>query len=123
MSAFIVSEECMHRCVKAMLPDDIDSSCEERDELGRKLFGMNQRAVQARYGVRSDGYDAVPEYRYKPIIPNRYAALKALCALKYQCSEGDVPSEPLFKELAEAVNDLALEIAMSAPEYDRAMWG
>lgn len=121
MSAFIVSEACMHRCVKAMLPDE--ASCEEGDELGRKLFAMNQRAVQARYGVRKDGYDAVPEYRYVSVIPDRYAALKALCSLKYQCSEGDVPEEPLYKELSEAVSELALKIAMSAPEYERAAWG
>lgn len=119
MSAFIISEKTMHLCVRAMLDEGKFVSHREKDDMGKELFAMNQRAVQARYGKRDDGYDAVPDYRYQSQLPDRVSMFKALECLLYQCSEGDVPEEKLYIRVSEKRDELAREIVRHSKEYER----
>jgi hypothetical protein len=101
MSAFIVSAETMHRVVQAV------GDTEAPTALGRALFDMNRRAVLARYPGDED-YAAVPPYQWVPRKMSAIEAFKAIECLLYQCSEGNVPDEPLFATLVAARDRLGV---------------
>ena len=50
-------------------------------------------------------------------------AHKSTACLLYQCSEGDVPENPLYKALEELRSALAEHLVTSTPEWDAALWG
>lgn len=92
--------------------------------LGRELYAMNQAAIIARNGDRpDDDYQAVPDFRFTPELLGQDGdgwrvdaaespAVVAVRELIYKCSEGDVPSLPLYRRL---VADLArLEVEWRA---------
>ena len=89
------------------------------DKLGTELIRMNYRALAARYG------DDVPSdvlYRYRREDYMKHNRLKAMCCLRYQCSEGDVPDCDLYQRLTDAIHSLAYIIATSTQEYNDAPW-
>ncbi len=124
MSAFIVTNACIHRCVAVLARE-----YENKDDLGAALLAMNVLAVGERYGAtkatvdeQCDTYAAPYKFeRGYPCLP--VESVKALRCLRYQCSEGAVPEEPLYKRLDAAINDLQSEIVSSLPGYDKASWG
>jgi hypothetical protein len=101
-------------------------------KLGRELYRMNQAAVIARYGDRpDDDYQAIPEFRFTPgllegngdgwrVTDGESAAVSAVAELVYQCSEGDVPTWPLYQRLAEAEQQLREEWKAGAAERAKA---
>lgn len=115
MSAFLVSNATMNRVVAAINDEA------KRTEFGKALFAMNHRALNARYNdpiITEAEIDLTSS-------PRNYSAIekyKAIMCLKYQCSEGDVPDEPLFKELEELGNQVAHDIAHDHPEYSKVPW-
>ena len=133
MSAFIVSDACMQKCVTAMLgPGD---SCEYADELGDRLYAMNLEAVRVRYDDRSP--DALPgsgipeafKWRVKPA--NFYdprerkdwcCYVKALQCLLYQCTEGNVPEYDLYRRIERRINEIDRTIVSGLSEYQEAPW-
>jgi hypothetical protein len=119
MSAFIVSEACMHKVVSAL--HDERASCEDCDRLGRELYAMNARAVAARYRDRVVVGDG-STYRYSPRVPTPIEALKALECLRCQCTEGDMDRETLYSRLTDRINDLRADIVRELPEYSVAPW-
>lgn len=98
--------------------------------LGRELYKMNQAAVIARYGNRpDDDYQAVPDYTFNPddtadlewrAEGDESPAVQAVSCLVYQCSEGDVPTWPLYKRLVTEQKRLEAEWAKGAAERARA---
>lgn len=50
-------------------------------------------------------------------------ALKSLRCWLYQCSEGNVPEQPLFKALERYAGDLAFHIVAELPGWNAAEWG
>ena len=124
MSSFIVSEGTMQRVVTAMRRPE--GACEDADDLGQRLYGMNQRAIGARY-KRTE--DFVPSFQWTVrMLPDEgdrkgwCELLKAVDCLVYQCGEGDVPKEALFQELEACRDKLRREIVRGLPEYDAAPW-
>ena len=121
MSAFIISEETMHRVVHAFdKHGDIRAmNCESLDRLGERLYALNNAAIVARYGEPDD----VPAYQYRPLgnVPAVHM-YKALDCLIYQCSEGDVPDLPDFKMLTCLRAKLAMVIVDDLPDYQSAPW-
>jgi len=123
MSAFIVSERTMQRVVTAMRREE--GAWEDACQLGRDLYAMNHRAIEARYGEPQ----YVPPFEWTvQMLPDEgdrkrwCELLKALDCLLYQCSEGDVPKEALYKQLEACRNKLRAEIVHGLPEYDKAPW-
>jgi hypothetical protein len=133
MSAFLVSTATMNAVLDGMM--NIRDRLYSRhvrfnvdrghvapmDKLGQDLFMMNLRALNARYG------DEVPDgvkYHY----PMRFMAtplehsLRACECLMYQCNEGNVPDEPLYKELATFAEELRAAIIDRLPKYQSAPW-
>jgi hypothetical protein len=107
----------MHRAVSAMLGDRLDSS-EAADDLGRRLYALNQDALRQRYG----GAVLTPAYRYRATTATRIQQLKALHCLIYQCAEGDVPETVLFAEMQARAAALEHAIIHELPEYQAAEW-
>jgi hypothetical protein len=54
---------------------------------------------------------------------DNYQVYKSLCCLIYQCSEGKVPEEPLFKTLVDIKRIMAGCLISRLPEYNKAFWG
>jgi hypothetical protein len=98
--------------------------------LGRELYRMNQAAVIARYGDRSDDYQAIPDYTFREpqeeeeadwrVTGDESPIASAIGCLLYQCSEGDVPTWPLFKRLEAAHAKLLAEWKANAATRHKA---
>jgi hypothetical protein len=92
-------------------------------KLAGELWAMNARAVRARY-VDADKAGMITE-PYITRIGGRVTAIqayKSLGCLHYQCSEGTVPEEPLYKALELMQDRLAHQIVAALPEYEAAEW-
>jgi hypothetical protein len=134
MSAFIVGTGTMNRVVQAIVHVCPDFDGEPTrppavrlqdvgTRLGIKLYRLNAEAVRQRY----DQSDPVPLFRSTQVEAprtrkERIACFKALQCLIYQCSEGDVPDTPLYRQLETVRYVLAARIIADLPEYQAAGW-
>jgi len=92
--------------------------------LGVRLREMNEAAVRARYND-ADEADMIPgpyEYEYVP-NPTVSQLYKSLGCYLYQCSEGDIPEDPLFKALEDWWTQIAHHIAHTSEAVAAAEWG
>jgi len=139
MSAFMVNTNVMAKVVTAILLnlDTFDGESTQRTALlavptdaqkaagtkiGRKLLRMNRRALHARYGCSGD--NPLPRFvfeRWADATP--VEQFKAVHCLLYQCSEGKIPTSPLYGELNRVASELAQRIVQDLPDYDKASWG
>ena len=142
MSAYIVEDSTIDKILLALnasrnangpiyqgLLDSLGVDPESLPSLeafGRKLLAMNRAAVNQRYNES----DAAPYYQFnaRPLTCESkreffVQAYKAACCLDYQCSEGDVPTWPLYKQLEEIQSALACAIVSELPEFKKAVWG
>jgi len=93
----------------------------EQQRLAKDLFEMNCRAVDQWY----EDHAAKTEFHPKPFQfkrespPSALEAIKRMGCLGYQCCEGNVPEEPLYKALHEAQNAAALSYVYNLPEWDK----
>ena len=85
------------------------------------LHRLNCLAVDARYQEFNET-SYTPSIKHRNVIPT-IAAYKACACLRYQCSEGNVPSMPLYKALCELKAFFAEEIVESLPAYYEANCG
>jgi hypothetical protein len=128
MSAYIVEDITINRVVSYLLCDQLASAYVERklaeagidlNALGQHMLDLNIRAVDYRYDETNEGRALVPA-----LVPvSRIQALKSLRCWLYQCSEGDIPEEPLFQIMNGYSDDLAYTIVSELPAYERAEWG
>lgn len=91
----------------------------QEKELANDLIAMNYRAVNARYEEKIEPHLFSGQFTGGQ---NKFQVLKSAQCLHYQCSEGDVPQEPLFQVLEKFMNDLTSEIIEDLPEYEAAQW-
>jgi len=116
MSAFTVSIDTMHRCVKAFDHVEGKVAClpvSNHNELGRDLYRMNYAAMQARYDDLDD-CDLPPDpYVYEDPGKLTVAGMyKSIACLTYQCAEGDVPNSALYKVAARVEERLIYELTL-----------
>lgn len=139
MSAFIVSEPTMQKVVCGIqrvakdwthlrtLVGVKDNECTEWDTLGARLFNLNRYAVTERYG-NSDHWP-LESYETCFVASNAFSGftdiqcLKAMKCLRYQCSEGDTDTKPLYLALEACITALMSNIIDDLPEYAEAKWG
>ena len=76
----------------------------ELARLGHDLFAMNIRGVDARYGLYQAQEFRALDYRCYAWHVNNFTSASCLSSLLYQCAEGAVPDEPLYK-LMDALGD------------------
>jgi len=138
MSAYVVDDSTINKVVsflnaKAMGYDgrhrykvegyDLrkDEDCEK---LANDMFALNIAAVNWRYGEGTAAQFRPLNFVYRfqipqPIIPT----LKALECWSYQCAEGDIPDDSLYKAMERVENAMRRAIVDALPEYKRASWG
>lgn len=106
-------------------------------KLYMRLYEMNVAAVNQCYGGKCDDLTApdMPrvsyiierhrEYRngHEVVKPWHYHFLKLLDCYLYQCTEGDVPAQPLYKALAELQHVLQCFIIAHNDIYNDLPWG
>lgn len=91
-------------------------------QLAANLYAMNARAVNQRYND-DNTEDYGDSFRSASLYPNDVYFYKQLANFLYQCSEGSVPNEPLYKVLEMVCHRLADEIVSKLHEYKEAPWG
>ncbi len=82
-----------------------------------RLVRMNADAIMARYG--SDEMRRVMTQRV--ITADVYQFAKCLSCYLYQCAEGNVPEQPLYKHLERVYEGLS--VLKSHEAYDKCYWG
>lgn len=87
--------------------------------IGRALLAMNVRAVNARYSEHA----AAPAYTWTPAMADDAQYAKSLDCYMYQCSEGDVPDEPLYAAMEHVRRFLGADLVRRLPDYEEAEWG
>ncbi|NDG72434.1 MAG: hypothetical protein EBY32_14305 [Proteobacteria bacterium] len=107
---------------------------EDRELLARALFDLNVKAFCERYPADEESAYAtrypedIPEsFDYVPAgVANSRADLiqahKSASCLSYQCGEGDVPENPLYKALEELCDTLAGYLVITSSEWEVALW-
>ena len=137
MSAFIVDADCINSIVTYLnrhsrcfpwLREEFGYDVTQTGELSRlasALHDLNFRAVAQRYGEqRAKGdLEADPPFRFRIVHRHAVAVHKAACCLQYQCTEGDVPEQPLYRALDLIIERIADQIVRALPAYDKAAWG
>jgi len=138
MSAYIVEDKTINRIVNRLVFEtsnnpNFDSLKEQLSKLGydlsdesfpRKLakdmFALNVSAVNQRYNEKEEATKF--NYAQGPIA-SLIQTLKSLNCWVYQCTEGDVPENDLYKFFTDTFrNYLLKKIVYDLPEYDRAEW-
>jgi len=93
-------------------------------KLAQAMHDLNDNAVNERYSDKpADEFHPEPFIFQKFSGIERIPALKALSCWLYQCSEGDVPNDPLFKLMEKIHGEWAYLIVSDLPAYKNAAWG
>ena len=139
MSAFMVNDETINR-VMAYLVNANErrdwlatyflkehgyplDTFEQQQHLAIRLFALNKRGVECRYGNGEAKKFRPLDYQYRRTIPpGAVQAFKSLSCLLYQCSEGNVPETKLYKLLDRIKGYIAEDIVHNLKEYDLAKW-
>jgi hypothetical protein len=98
MSAFMFPDEAIHRVVVAVRVDRFFLN-RNRHELGAELILMNRAALNDRYGDRHRRNSCYTWANPPPF--NVFQAYKSIRCYLYQCSEGNVPTWPLYAQVTE----------------------
>jgi len=93
---------------------------ESAQKIAQALYDLNVRAVNSRYS--EDTSTVFDSFKNKMPMSNKFQLLKSLRCLIYQCSEGDIPDEPLYKRIKSIAACMAMDIVSNMPEYDAAKW-
>ena len=83
---------------------------------------MNVEAVNQRYNENDTFEELFSNYKYSLMPCNSFDAYKSAQCLRYQCSEGNVPDWPLYKELEYIMFYIASDIIEELPAYKSASW-
>ncbi len=138
MSAFIVSVATMDAVVdlisahqarahRYVFGDVLLTADEAETRLGRRLYALNEIAIDARYpGETRDTHKFSGSYRFA--MPcgtsSKAACVKQIDCLIYQCSEGDIPeTSDDYKALVAIRDEIYDEIVSALPDYEAAPWG
>lgn len=135
MSVYVVEDETINKiitylntdrdtgeCLRRKLKDEYGYDLEKestRQLLGQAILNLNIAAVNVRYKQ----HGLMPSFRLaiSPCTPIQ--AAKSLDCLIYQCSEGDIVNEPLYKLLEYISNVWHGFIVRRLPQWNVAVWG
>jgi len=139
MSAFIVEDSTINKVVawlhfnirevpriarklKAIGFDADADGWEEK--LARAMFDLNVQAVNERYGEGEAAKFRPLNFASKLVPPpSTITAIKALHCWHYQCTEGEVPEDELYKLMEELDYTMLYKVVSATTEYERAAWG
>jgi sulfur relay (sulfurtransferase) DsrF/TusC family protein len=91
----------------------------EAEKLARYMKSLNLSAINYRYNEENKDYNI----KFEEIDEkNLFQILKSLECFLYQCSEGEIPQENLFKMLEQITYILKDLIINSLKDYKTAKW-
>ena len=92
--------------------------------LGRAMLELNLRAFRDRYEDRHDGNirDDLEAYRWQGRYVPLVEGYKSLRCFLYQCNEGQVSDEPLYRALDAYADRLAVKVAEESEAFRAAAW-
>ncbi|KKK51532.1 hypothetical protein LCGC14_3114020 [marine sediment metagenome] len=137
MSSFIVSISCMQNIIEGLFwhhqfrerygnlyeKQNLYHESGDFNVLAENLYLLNQAGVMQRYPDKPDSnYVKIPKFNWRNKPVNDMQLLKSLQCLRYQCCEGDIDKEPLYKWLQDMISCLMDFIIDKMPEYDKAKW-
>lgn len=138
MSAFIVSDATINQVISFINSDTRNphiyrplesiglawDSRDAREDIGNKMFDLNIRGVEARYGEGKAEECRPLNYKYvSEAFASRIQAYKSLQCWLYQCSEGHIPEESdLWKAFDAVESKMARHIVGRLSEYQNAVW-
>lgn len=124
MSAYVVSQETLHRVVRAcdkfaFFYTDFPE-IRHCNDLGFRLSKFNCDAVNFRY---PNGPKEIPFYDgyVRPNVSDGQLLMSLECFL-YQCDEGDFDEYDLFIKLVEVKERIKNTLISNLPEYKNAEW-
>jgi hypothetical protein len=140
MSAFLVEDETINRVVEWLSWEVTRSprlklslehtlgmntrSASWEQELGQAMFQLNVAAVHDRYGEGEAARFRDLTYSYRPAHGSEIQVLKSLRCWLYQCTEGQVVKQPLYRFFNDVVEQYLMSKNICAlPEYEQAHWG
>jgi hypothetical protein len=85
-------------------------------DIGQALVKLNVRAFNARY----HSTEPVPLYRHTTRTASNPQVLKSIVCLMAQCAE--VMDDPVYLDLKTLRDSLALTVASTSAEYEKAEW-
>jgi hypothetical protein len=94
---------------------------EERAKLGAEMFELNREAVSQRYPNARQM--VAGEYAFANDNCDMLQALASLECWLYQCTEGDVPQQPLYTAFKDIEHWLAKRIIHNLPGWRACQWG
>lgn len=118
MSAFLIENETISAIANKYC---LSNYPESKEALAKELYDMNVKALNARY-EDIEGMTIEFKYIQTASFDSLYQALKSLRCYLYQCSEGDIPEEELYKSLRSNESETMNEIIELSPEYNSADW-
>jgi hypothetical protein len=91
------------------------------EKLAADMFALNVSAVKQKYGK----VGSIPKFTFTRDYALTFTqVLKSLNCWLYQCADGDVSKQALFKFFNDLVEKfLVRKIVYSLPEYEKAVWG
>jgi len=140
MSAFLVQDKTINEVIGMLaLSEDLfdtsffirklkDAGYDLRDggdeRLGNAMFALNVRAVEARYRPGTATQFRKLDYRYERCYAiGKIQGLKNLDCWMYQCTEGTIPEDPLYKLMEQIADSIRRSLVSRMPEYEKATWG
>jgi hypothetical protein len=137
MSAFVVEDLTINRVVTMLKRSEryFDSTWFLRklkdagydlldggdERLGRAMFDLNCKAVDERYRPGACAEFRPLDYRYSPaLVDSKVQGIKALDCWLYQCSEGGVPEDPLYKLMDEMGDGMRRCVVSRMDIYEKA---
>jgi hypothetical protein len=145
MSAFVVDPKTINRIMRLIRNQSrehwitTDEYCQkyfcasDMPNLGQAMYDLNIKAVNQRYpdtvghlercpGTIDPETGALADYAYGFDDCGTIQAIKSLECWLYQCSEGDIPNEYLFKAMEKMLNRCYASVVGNLPEYKAAKW-
>ena len=136
MSAWLVQDATINHIADMMVYGPINLSpilpnLTQKD-CANKLKTMNLESLNQRYGDTYDKVDAevsdekFDEYPIRIMnntpSPPLINSLKHVQCFLYQCTEGDVPDSPLYKDVEKLQESIIWEIITNMKAYNDAKW-
>lgn len=96
---------------------------DESKRLAEDLFIINCIAVNQCYGMGEAAKFRPMDFKFNASkYADNYQVYKSLGCLIYQCSEGEVLADPLYKLLIKIKRLMADCLIGKTPQYQRAVW-
>lgn len=124
MSAFIVQDKTINRIVSNLKESDfLKSGSYLVQDLAQKMFDLNCKAIEQRYGAGQAEKFRPLKFIFKKEECSEIQALKSLNCWLYQCMEGDIPkTSKLYKFFDALSGDWANSIVAKITAYSNAEW-